>query len=202
MNGKTCNGNSDCQSNYCVTGICYAADVAYYNFESTTQGWLSGYGPMLSTQRTTLIANAGIASLQVNFNITASSTQEVGLNAAPTPAGSSVAFHVWIPAGSTMGWIQPYVFEMPPEYPDGGPTACHHSDGNHQDDCAWGTCNTSDQCQARWQAQWSGGGWTLNGWNSFFVSVPADWHGTYRMGIQFWMGGAWTGTMYVDSVTW
>lgn len=85
------------------------SDTAQYNFESSTQSWVSGGAPITGVATSTTQKFAGSRSLAVNFNGGAASTTAY-VSAPSTPAGKTVTFHVWIPSGSQITSIQP--FEM------------------------------------------------------------------------------------------
>ncbi len=150
-----------------------APDMAPYNFEGGTQGWASSGGMISGVSGSAAQAFAGTHSLAVQFSGTAADAQQVAVSAPATPAGKTVTFHVWIPAGSGITAVQPYV------------------------------------------QQGSAGGWAWSGsyqaasslkagaWNTLTVAVPANAvTPLYQLGVQFFTGGAWSGTCYVDSVSW
>jgi hypothetical protein len=111
-NGKTCSVNADCQSGYCGAGTCaIPPDPAQYNFEIDTQSWWI-HGGVASVQRTTSSYYQGIASLQVNF--TGADCQDqcyVAVNPTTLAVGTPVTFHVWLPSGMPLAWIQPFAIE-------------------------------------------------------------------------------------------
>ena len=150
-----------------------AADSAQYNFESGTQSWASSGGMITGVSSSTAQAFAGAHSLAVQFNASGGSAQQVYVLAPSTPAGKTVTFHIWIPAGGGITAVQPFV------------------------------------------QQGSAGGWLWTGnyqaasslkagaWNTLTVAVPANAATPlYQLGVQFFTGGAWSGTCYVDSVNW
>jgi hypothetical protein len=91
-----------------------------------------------------------------------------------TPAGATVTYHIWIPANSSITAIQPYV------------------------------------------QQGASGGWTWTGnyltigslqagaWNTLMVGVPSNAVlPLAELGVQFFTGnGRWSGTAYLDVITW
>ncbi len=88
-----------------------SADSAQYNFESTTQNWSGGGGIVSGVATSTVQKYAGNQSLAVNFNGTAAGTGSPSVgNVAVTP-GSTITFRVWIPSGSPITSIQPYLMD-------------------------------------------------------------------------------------------
>jgi hypothetical protein len=83
-----------------------------------------------------------------------------------------VTFHVWIPSGSALASIQPFVLQG--------------ASGNW----TW---------TGNWQAASS---LKTNAWNTLQVTVPANAAPLFQLGVQVATGASWTGTIYVDSVSW
>jgi hypothetical protein len=84
------------------------------------------------------------------------------------PAGSTVTFHVYIPAGSQITKVEPYMMDY-----------------NWQ----W-TSNPSYS-------------FTPGAWNTFTLKVPATAVTPLQyFGLSFTTNAAWTGTVYVDSISW
>jgi len=89
------------------------------------------------------------------------------------PAGATVTFHVWVPAGSGLTAVQPYAQQ--------GAAGSWAWSGNYQP-----IANL-----------------TANAWNTMTVSVPPGAATPlYQLGVELDTGGAWSGTVYVDSVSW
>jgi len=104
--------NSDWSTNYYWNGSAatFAAngpDTAEYNFEAGTQSWAAG-GTGTSVTQSVGQAYMGSHSLAVNFNGPAGQSS-ASIASPPIPAGAAVSFHIWIPAGSKVDWLQPYV---------------------------------------------------------------------------------------------
>lgn len=148
------------------------ADAAPYSFESGTQGWASSGGMISGVSSATTQAFAGTHSLAVQFSGSHADAQQVFVGAPATPAGKTVTFHVWVPSGGVTA-VQPFV------------------------------------------QQGSGGGWVWTGdyqaasslkagaWNTLTVAVPTNASTPlHQLGVQFFTGSAWSGTCYVDSVSW
>jgi hypothetical protein len=79
---------------------------------------------------------------------------------------------VWIPSGSRISAIQPYVLQGAA----GGWT--------------WtGAYRASSQL-------------TMNAWNTIAVTVPSSAAPLHELGVQFITNATWSGTAHVDAVTW
>jgi hypothetical protein len=142
-----------------------------YGFESGAQGWVSSGGMIAGVSPSTAQAFAGAASLAVRFN--GSGTQQVYVPAPATPAGTTITLHLWIPAGSALSWVQPYVQQ--------GSSGGWSWTGN-------------------WQPV---SNLKTNAWNTLTVAVPGNAATPlHQLGVQFSAGTAWSGTAYVDSVGW
>jgi hypothetical protein len=97
-------------------------DTARYSFEGDVQGWANGTFPGLT--RFAAIATsttqrfAGGSSLAGTINSTGVATYNV--TAAPPvpaiPAGATITFHVYVPAGALVDYVQPYIQESAPSY--------------------------------------------------------------------------------------
>ncbi len=145
------------------------ADAAQYNFESSAQSWTST-GSMASVARSTDRAYAGTASLKVAFGSSSGDGFAKVLNPG-VPAGRTVTFRVWIPAGTTLTAIQPYVLQG--------------AAGNW----TW---------TGNWKATSS---LSAGNWNTLTVSVPANAAALAELGVVFTLSGASTSAAYVDSVS-
>jgi hypothetical protein len=147
-----------------------SGDTARYNFESDAQSW---FGTAVSSvARSTDRAFAGSGSLKVVLGSAAGDSSAKVANPA-IPAGATVTFHVWIPAGSTLTAVQPYVLQ-------GAAGAW-----------AWtGSWRAASSLQA-------------GNWNTITVAVPANAAALAEAGVMFTLSGASNGAAaYVDSVTW
>ena len=157
------------RANNTETAKSVSVDASQYNFESSTQSWVSGGAPITGIATSTTQKFAGSRSLAVSFN-GAAGTSSVTIAAPPTAAGKTITFHVWIPSGSQITSIQPYA-----------------------QDHNWAWCGT-------WKAI---GSLQTNAWNTITVTLPSNAATPLQvLGIQFTTGAAWTGTCYVDSVSW
>ena len=151
-------------------------DNAQYGFESSSQGWTmaAGSGAFTTIARSTARHFAGQASLAASINATATANYilEVSPPTPAIPAGASVTFHVYIPAGTGLTSIQPYVQE--------GQSGGFRFTGTSVGAAAF----------------------TLDGWTTVTVTVPTNATAILRLGVRFISSGAWMDTVYVDSVSW
>ena len=156
-----------------TTFTVFLSDLSQYNFETGTQGWTGTGGAIVNVASTTARAFLGAQSLAVSFNSSHSDTQQVYVPLPSVAAGKTVTLHVWIPGGSAVYAVQPYVLQG--------------AAGN------W---------------QWTGNfqytsGMTPNAWNTIQVTVPANAATPLaQLGIQFFTGSGWSGTCYIDSISW
>ena len=147
---------------------------AQYDFETGTQSWATNAGSMITgTAGSTVRAVTGTHSLAVSFNGSGASTQSVSVGAPATPAGAVVTFNIWIPAGSAVSGVQPYVLQ--------GAGGGWIWTGNFQP-------MTALQAGA---------------WNRLAVTVPRNAATPlYQLGVELTTNAAWSGTVYIDAVGW
>jgi hypothetical protein len=146
------------------------ADTAQFNFESSAQGWAVSGAPLTGAASSTAHAFAGTHGLAVSVG--GNGTAQVA-GTSPLPgAGKVVTFHVWIPSGSALSSIQPFVLQG--------------ASGNW----TW---------TGNWQAASS---LKTNVWNTLQVTVPSNAAPLFQLGVQVATSASWTGTIYVDSVSW
>jgi hypothetical protein len=144
-------------------------DNAQYNFESSAQSWSSSGAVISGVARSTDRAFAGTASLKVNLGTTAGDGFSKITNP-PVPAGATVTFRIWVPAGSTLTAVQPYVLQG--------------ASGNW----AWtGTYRSIGQLSA-------------GNWNTLSVQVPAGAAALAELGVMFSRSAGTATAAYVDSV--
>jgi len=146
-----------------------SSDPAVYNFEGGVQGWTSTGAPVINVARSTTRKFAGLSSLAVQINGSGSSA--VAVSNPSARAGQAVTFHVFLPAGTGIAWVQPYVLQG--------------ADGNW----AW---------TGSWQA---GASLRAGAWNTWIVQVPANAKALYSLGVQFGTNGNLAGSLFVDSVS-
>ena len=150
-----------------------AADTAQYNFEGGTQGWTSSGGIVAGVANSAAQAFAGTHALAVQFSGAGGGSPRVFTSAPSVPAGKTVTFHVWIPAGGGITAIQPYVQQ--------GSSGGWLWTGNYQ----------------------AASSLKPGAWNTLTVAVPANAvTPLFQLGVQFFTGTAWSGTCYIDSVNW
>jgi hypothetical protein len=156
------------------TGGAASVDVAQYNFESSTQSWTAAAGsaPINNIGRSTLQHFAGIAALAATIATPSVMTQIVEV-APPTPA---------IPAGAVVTF-HVYV-----------PTAAAVSSLQ-----PYVLESTSFRFTGKSTPAAS---LVRNGWTTITLTVPSDAMPILRLGVQILSSGAWTDTIYVDSISW
>ena len=153
------------------TGGTTSADPARYGFESGTQAWATSGGMITRVASSTTRAFAGTRSLAATFN-GAAGTQTVRVSSPGTPRSATVTYRVWVPSGSRITAVQPYVLQG--------------AAGN------W-----------TWTGNWRGiSALTTNAWNTITVTVPSNAAAIAELGVSFTTNATWSGTVYVDSVTW
>ncbi|HEY6723515.1 MAG TPA: hypothetical protein VI197_05760 [Polyangiaceae bacterium] len=143
-----------------------------YDFEQGTEGWVRGGDSISALSRSTTRAYTGASSLRVQFNGTAG-TQLVYVPTPSTPAGKVVTVRIWVPSGSKLTSVQPYLLQG--------------SAGG------WA-----------WTGTWrSIGSLSTGSWNEISVTVPANAATPLsQLGLELKTGSGWTGSVWVDSVTW
>lgn len=150
-------------------GATPTGDTAQYNFEANGQSWLAAGTAVSAVARSTTRAFAGTSSLKVTLGSTGNGFAKV-LNP-PVSAGSTVTFRVWVPAGSTLTSIQPYVLQ--------GAAGGWAWTGN------WRAANTLQ----------------AGSFNTVTVTVPANAAALAELGVQFALSGSAAGAAaYIDSV--
>lgn len=148
-----------------------SGDMAAYNFESSAQAWASAGSAISSVARSTDRAFAGAASLKVTFGSTSGDAYAKVLNPM-VPAGATVTFHVWIPAGTGLSAVQPYVLQ--------GAAGSWAWTGN------WRTASTLQ----------------AGAWNTITVVVPSNAAALAELGVMFTSSASASGSAaYVDSVS-
>ena len=144
-------------------------DPAQFNFETDPQGWAGDGGMISGVSVSTAQHYAGRQSLAVNINSTNANSSAVSIGGVSVLPGKTIIFHVWIPGGSKITSLQPYI-----------------QDNNWT--WTWGDYN---------------GSLTGNAWNTVTVTVPANAVSPFHyLNLQFNASATWTGTCYLDSVSW
>ena len=146
------------------------ADTAQYNFEASAQGWASSGAPLTGAASSTARAFAGTRSLALS--VAGAGSARVAVSSPAAGAGKVVTFRLWVPSGSGITSLQPFVLQG--------------ASGNW----AW---------TGSWRAISS---LTANAWNTITVTVPTNAAALFQMGVEVATGSSWTGTIYVDSVGW
>jgi len=86
-----------------------STDTAQFNFETGTQGWSGGGGIISGVATSTAQHYAGNQSLAVNFTGAASGSSSASVSSVAVVPGSRITFNVWIPSGSQVTTLQPYL---------------------------------------------------------------------------------------------
>jgi hypothetical protein len=84
-------------------------DPAQFNFETDPQRWAAGGSPIAGIATSTAQHFAGRQSLAVNFNGGAAGSSSVSVGDVVVTAGKTITFRVWIPSGSQITTLQPYL---------------------------------------------------------------------------------------------
>ncbi len=164
VNGSGLSGFSP-EAHATTSGV--IADPAQFNFETDSQGWTGGGGIVSGVATSAAQHFAGNQSLAVNFNGSAAGTASPSVGNVAVVPGTTITFHVWIPSGSKVTALQPYI-----------------QDYNYT-----------------WTGSWYGS-FTANAWNTLTLTVPANAVMPLQsLGIQFFTSAGWTGTCYIDSVS-
>jgi hypothetical protein len=143
-----------------------------YDFEASAQGWQTSGGMLTSVASSTAQKRSGTHALAVQFNGAADS-QSVYVAAPSTPAGATLTFNVWLPQGSAISSVQPFALQG----------------------AAGGWTFTGN-----WQAT---SGLKTNAWNAISLKVPSNAATPlYQLGVTFTTSSTWTGTAYLDAVSW
>jgi endoglucanase len=156
-----------------------AGDTARYSFETSVQGWGSAPGSDVFTTVMTSTAQhfAGASSLAAQIEnigpaIASYSLEIVFVPPAMIAPSTPVTFHVFIPTGAPIDWVQPYVQE------DAGAPMPYRFTGTYVLNPTAGT------------------------WLSLVVMTPVDVTPVIKVGVQIHNNLAYTGPVYVDSVNW
>jgi hypothetical protein len=143
-------------------------DATDYSFEGDAQGWKSAGAPITAVSRATTVKYAGSGALQISINGAGTTLVSVANPAAK--AGQTVTFHIYVPAGAAISWVQPFVQQG--------------ASGNW----TW---------TGNWQPIAS---IKPGAWNTLSVVVPANAALLSSLGVQFATAGSYNGSIYVDSV--
>jgi hypothetical protein len=87
-------------------------DPAQFNFEASVQGWTGGGGIVSGVATSTAQYFAGNQSLAVNFNSTTNGTGSPSVGNVAINPGTTITFHVWIPSGSPVTALQPFLMDQ------------------------------------------------------------------------------------------
>jgi hypothetical protein len=159
-------------NNAAATLTVSAGDPAQFGFEGGVQGWAAGSG-VSSVASSTTEAFAGADSLAIAVSESGAGTAEVSVASPGAPAGATVTFHVFVPSGSAISSVQPFVLQG--------------AAGNWTWTGAWTAASSL----------------TANAWNTLTITIPSNAvTPLYQAGLQISTSGAWSGVVYLDSVSW
>ncbi len=85
------------------------ATPVMFHFESGVQGWVGGGGIVSGVETSTNQSYSGNQSLAVNFNGTVGGTASPNVGNVTVVPGSTITFHIWIPTGSQITALQPFI---------------------------------------------------------------------------------------------
>jgi hypothetical protein len=135
------------------------------------QRWAATEGAFASVAISTAQKHAGQSSLAGMLAATGAARHSlVVTNPSPAPGpGADVAFHLFVPSGAPIDWVQPFVVE----------SGSFRFTGNF-------VMNPQ-----------------LGSWLTLTLRIPADAASSFTdLGVQFHTTAAWSGSVYVDSVSW
>jgi probable HAF family extracellular repeat protein len=153
---------------YLLTPVQASIDTADYNFESGTQGWASTAEPIINVSTSTERAQAGLSSLAVQ--ILNSGFASVAVPNPQASPGQTVEFHVYLPAGANIDWIQPFALE--------------NESGGWRWNGAWRPVSALQ----------------LGAWNTLTVTLPNDAAPLASIGVELFMSQPYSGTVHIDAV--
>jgi hypothetical protein len=117
-------------------------------------------------------ARAFAGTRSLAVSVGGAGTARVAVSSPAAGPGKVVSFRLWVPSGSGLSSLQPF--------------ALQGASGNW----AW---------TGSWRAISS---LTANAWNTVQVTVPANAAPLFQLGVEVATGSSWTGTLYVDAVSW
>ncbi|KFE63882.1 hypothetical protein [Hyalangium minutum] len=142
-----------------------------FDFESGTQGW-TRWGIVPSVSSSTARAFAGRRSLEVKVAGAPSGVGKASVAGASVPAGRTVSFRVWLPTGSRVTAIQPYLLQG--------------ASGGWRWSGSWFGVSSLK----------------ADAWNTLTLPVPSNAVSPFaELGLEIFTGATWTGSLYVDSVS-
>ena len=148
-------------------------DTTPYNFEAGAQGWTFSGPNVTAVASSNTRAWAGSRSLAVSLGGTGSGLSRVFVSNPSVSGGRTVSFHFWLPAGTRLTGVQPFV----------------------QQGAAGGWLWTG-----AWVGIAS---LTPNAWNTVSVTVPSSAVAPLsQLGLELISSAAAPGTVYVDAVGW
>jgi hypothetical protein len=157
------------------------ADPTRFNFEADTQGWHDLRSTSVTPVRSAVQHFGGVAALEIPIVTTAAGANEanyryIGVTNDQFPAavgpGAKITFRVWFPGGIALTGVQPFVLD-----------------------------------KRNGTFMWEGAYQPLaalkpNMWNTIELTLSDKIQMPIELGVQWLLSGPWTGSVYVDSVTW
>lgn len=139
-----------------------------YDFEGSTQGWAPSGLPIVGVESSTQQRASGRASLAVDIN--GAGGAMVRISNPPLRAGVTVSFRLFVPAGSRLKSVQPFLTQ------------------DQTTNWKW-TGNVVDVADLR-----------PNAWNTVTVKVPYNARAFAALGVQLETAGYWRGRIYIDDI--
>jgi hypothetical protein len=140
-----------------------------YDFEFGAEGWTRSGSPIAQVTLSGAQRVSGRQSLAIDVD--GAGTAQVNVPNPPLRPGATVTFHIFIPAGAQLSWVQPFV---------------------QQDQSAnW-------QWTGNWQPL---SALRQNAWNTLTVSAPRNARRFMTLGVQLSTASGWRGRIYVDAVS-
>jgi lysophospholipase L1-like esterase len=94
----------------CATTTGVNQDSAQFNFETDSQGWYTDGNPLIAGLATSTTQHfAGRQSLAVNISTNTAGSSQVRVDNMSVLPGQTITFHVWIPSGSKISTLQPFI---------------------------------------------------------------------------------------------
>lgn len=141
---------------------------ARYDFEGSTDGWTRSGPPIAGVALSGAQHVSGRESLAVEVD--GAGTALVSVANPRIRPGAVVTFHLFVPAGAKLAWVQPYV---------------------QQDQTAnWLWTGNWQQASAL----------QPNAWNTLKVIAPSNARRFAFMGVQLSTSSAWRGRVYIDAI--
>jgi hypothetical protein len=150
-------------------------DVATYNFELSASGWqMSSESGTATLSRTTSRPFAGAASLEGAIVSSGVGLVQMFVQSPAVAPGSRVTFHFFVPTGAAIDWVEAFIQEG----------------GLSMPAFAWT------------YAYLKAPELIFGAWNTATVTLASGATAPISMGVQFHVAARWTGSVFVDSISW